>query len=219
MSNQDSFITEVTEEVRRDRLFALLRRYGWIAALLVVVLVAGAAFNEWRKSTARAEAEAAGDAMIAALEAETAEERSAALASVGPFEDAGKQAVLKLLQAASATESGDGATAIEALRSVAGDDDVPQVYRDLALLKLAMVGSEEMSPDERISQLQPLMQPGNPLRLLAIEQRALAEVEMGEKDAAIETLRSILADAEATEGLRRRAQQLIVALGGSIEQS
>ena len=32
MANQnDSFIDEVTEDLRRDRLFGLYRRYGWIA--------------------------------------------------------------------------------------------------------------------------------------------------------------------------------------------
>ena len=33
MSNPDSFIDEVTEEVRRDRLFAVFRKYGWIGVL------------------------------------------------------------------------------------------------------------------------------------------------------------------------------------------
>ena len=36
MSDTDSFIDEVNEEVRRDRLYHLLRRYGWIAALAIV---------------------------------------------------------------------------------------------------------------------------------------------------------------------------------------
>jgi hypothetical protein len=31
MSDTDSFIDEVTEEVRRDRMFFMLKRYGWIA--------------------------------------------------------------------------------------------------------------------------------------------------------------------------------------------
>ena len=58
MANQDSFINEVTEEVRRDRLFTLFRRYAWIGITIVVLTVAGAAWNEWRKADARAEAQA-----------------------------------------------------------------------------------------------------------------------------------------------------------------
>ena len=30
MHDSDSFISEVSEEVRRDRLYAALRRYGWL---------------------------------------------------------------------------------------------------------------------------------------------------------------------------------------------
>ena len=63
-----------------------------------------------------------------------------------------------------------------------------------------------------------MLRPGNPFRLLAVEQRAFAEVEMGETEAALTSLEGILADAEATEDLRRRARQLIVALGGSLDQ-
>ena len=218
VANQDSFINEVTEEVRRDKLFALMRRYGWIAALLIVALVGGAAINEWRKASARAEAEATGDALIAALAAETPAERSEALAAIEGFDDANRLGILGLLQAAASAENGEDDAAAATLDAVIGNSSVPQVYRDLALLKRVMVGTG-LSAEERVARLQPLMQPGNPFRLLAIEQRAFAEVELGQKDAAIETLQGILADAEGTEDLRRRAQQLIVALGGSIEQS
>ena len=52
MSDTDSFIDEVTEEVRRDKLFGYFRRYGWIAALVILALVGTTAYNEWKKSAA-----------------------------------------------------------------------------------------------------------------------------------------------------------------------
>ena len=82
MSDTDSFIEEVTEEVRRDRLFALLRRYGWIAGLAVLAIVGGAAWNEWQSAQATKQAQALGDGVIAALEAPEASTRADALASV-----------------------------------------------------------------------------------------------------------------------------------------
>ena len=45
MSNPDSFIDEVTEEVRRDRLFALFRKYGWIGLVVVLGIVGGAGWT------------------------------------------------------------------------------------------------------------------------------------------------------------------------------
>ena len=56
MSDTDSFIDEVNEEVRRDRFYFMLKRYGWIAVLAVILLVGGAAWNEYQKAQARAEA-------------------------------------------------------------------------------------------------------------------------------------------------------------------
>ena len=43
VSDTDSFIEEVTEEVRRDRLYKFLRKYAWVGILAVVTIVGGTA--------------------------------------------------------------------------------------------------------------------------------------------------------------------------------
>lgn len=216
MSEQDSFINEVSEEVRRDRLFALMRRWGWVAVLLVILLVGGAAFNEWRKSRAEADAEAAGDALIAALEAQSAEERLALIEGLETDSDPARRAVIELHAASAEVEAGridDARTRLEAL---AAAEEAPRAYRDLAALKALMLGAGEVAPQERIDRLGGLALAGSPWRLLALEQVALAQIEAGQRDAALSTLREILSDAGVTQDLRRRAQQLIVALGGTL---
>ena len=50
MSDTDSFLQEVSEELRRDKLYRNIRKYGWIAILLVVVIVGGATYREYLKS-------------------------------------------------------------------------------------------------------------------------------------------------------------------------
>jgi hypothetical protein len=217
VSEQDSFINEVSEEVRKDRLYKLMKRYGWIAILLVVLVVGGASVFEWQKAKARAEAEATGDALLTALQEETPEARNEALGNLTPSDTAGNRALVGLLQAAASAEAEDPETARSTLNGIANDTDTPDVYRDLARLKAAILPGGD--PEDRIAQLEPIMVPGNPFRLLAIEQRALAELEMGDSAAALQTFQDILADADVTEGLRRRAQQLIVALGGTLDES
>ena len=71
--------------------------------------------------------------------------------------------------------------------------------------------------DEKIVRLEPLATPGAPLRLLALEQIALVQVEQGKTDAALATLQSIIEDADASPAERQRAQQTVLVLGGDPE--
>lgn len=216
MSSQDSFISEVTEEVRRDRLFRLMRQYGWIAVAFVVLVVGGASVFEWQKAQARAEAEAAGDALLNAQSEDAPEARAEILAALDSG-SAGRNAIVRLFQAAAEIEAGMEGRALATLDAIADDTEVPSVYRDLAVLKSVMIS--DAAPEERMARLEPLTKPGNLFRLLAVEQRALAEIELGRTETAIETLNGILADAEMTESLRGRVSWLIVALGGTPEDA
>lgn len=113
MSNPDSFIDEVTEEVRRDRLFALFRKYGWIGGLLVVAVVGGAGWTEWQRAQHEARAEAFGDAVLDALDLGAPEDRVAALAAIPA--DGEQVAILDLLLASDPVA--DRAGALAALES------------------------------------------------------------------------------------------------------
>jgi hypothetical protein len=213
MSHNESFFDEVTEEVRRDRLFGLFRRWAWLALLVVLIVVGLAAWNEWRKARATATAQALGDAVVAALAEPDAASRAAALGTIGA--DAEGCAFLAQLTAAAAAEGDDDGGAAAALEADALRGDATARWRDLATLKLVLVEGGSLTPEDRIARLEPLTAAGAPYRLLALEQTAYARAEMGETEAALAVLRDILADGEVTEGLRLRAGQLIVALGGS----
>jgi len=215
MSESESFINEVSEEVRRDRLFRIMRRYGWIAIALVVILVGGAAYNEWRKAAERNQAQAAGDAILNALDQPNASERLAALDQVTLKGDA--ETLVKLIAAAEAVQSEKRPEAIEKLKAVAADQTAPRVFRDLAALKLDMLEGGARPADERRAVLRVLAEPGAPFRLVAEEQLALIDLSEGDKEGAIKRLKAIMADNDVTAGLRRRASQLIVAEGGSLD--
>lgn len=216
MSETDSFIEEVTEEVRRDKLFALFRRYGWIGILAVLLIVGGAGWNEWRKAQDRAAAEALGDRMISALESDSALSRAAALGDI-PTEGAGQDMLIALARAGELSAAGDTAAAVEALQQVAANGDVPEIYRRLAGFR-ALVLQTDLPAEERRRQFESFAQAGGILRLLSEEQIALIDIGTGAQDAALDRLGRIVQDAEATTGLRRRASQLIVSLGGEVPQ-
>ncbi len=211
MSNPDSFIDEVTEEVRRDRLFAAFRRYGWIAVLAVVGIVGGAAWNEWQKAESQERAKAFGDSLLAALDAATPEERQAAVEAVPVT---GEQLAIRELLRASDPRA-DRAGALAALSQVADDATLPQAYRDLAVLRRIGLLGAEMGASERRAALDSIAAPGRPFRTLALEQLAYIAVETGETAAALTQLEALVVDQESPPGLRRRAQQVIQALGGT----
>lgn len=213
MSETDSFINEVTEEVRRDRLFALLKRYGWIAILAVLLLVGGAAWTEYRAASDRAAAEAVGDALLAALANSDPAARMAALDAVP--QDGASAAVGLLITAAAQQEAGDLDAAITTLDQLATRQDVPAIYRDLAAFKAAMLDAGT-DPAARRTRLDALANPGQPFALLAQEQLALADLAAGDRDAAVAQLTAIVQDAGVTQALRDRVQTLMVALGAPL---
>ncbi|GFE52049.1 hypothetical protein So717_38020 [Roseobacter cerasinus] len=214
MSDTDSFIDEVNEEVRRDRLYGYLKRYGWIGVLLVVLIVGGAAWTEYRKAAARAEAQALGDGMLAALSASSPDERTDALAGLSA-EDPTASALVAMLRAATAQDAGNTEAAVTALDAVAVNPDVDQIYRQIASFKSLTLQAETLDADTRRQRFEALAVAGAPLRLLALEQLALIDVAEGQTDAAIARYQDILQDAALTSDLQQRALQVIVALGGS----
>ncbi|NAZ35573.1 hypothetical protein [Rubellimicrobium sp. CFH 75288] len=202
-NTSDSFIDEVTEAVRRERLHRWFRRWGWLVGLGLLAIVGGAAFLEWRNSRALAEAQARGDALLAALEAPDGAERLAALAALP------EHPVARLLLAAEQAEAGDVAAAAASYDRVAQDATLRPLWRDLAALKAQMVRGAEADP----AALEMLAAPGAPFRLLALEQRALWDLRQGDESGAVARLRDLLGEDGIGSAQADRVSALLTALG------
>ena len=209
MSNNESFIDEVAEEVRREKLYGYLRRYGWIGVLAVVLIVGGAAWYEWQRSQAEAAAQALGDAMLTAMEGDDPVAGLGALTAAGDAE-----AVRLLLLAGQQEAAGDVAAARATLETLATTAGVDPLYVDLARLKALMLASD-MDAAERLAGFEALSRPGAAYRMPALEQMALLQVSSGDTAAAQETLVAIIEDAAVSPGMRSRAEALLEALGGA----
>ncbi|WP_298861897.1 hypothetical protein [uncultured Sulfitobacter sp.] len=216
MSNSDGFIEEVTEELRRDQMMATLKRYGWIAVLVVLLIVGGAAFSEYRKAQTRAQAEGLGDAILSALNNDDAAARVAGLQSVEAG-SAQASAMLALLTASEQLAADDLEGAIANLNTVAINGEIPLIYRQIAQFKALTLQSDTMPAAERKQGFEALGAAGSNLSLLAQEQLALIAIQEGDVESAIATYQAVLSDAGVTPDLQQRALQVIVALGGEPE--
>lgn len=217
MSQTDSFIAEVTEEVKRDRLYGYARRYGWIAILLIVALVGGAAWREYALANRQAKAEAFGAAVSVALEGQDPAQRLADLTAIAT-EESGAGAVRDLLAAEQAVAGEDFATARDLLDRVANSADLPVIYRQIARFKYATQAAQGLDVATRRAALAELDIAGQPLRLLAQEQLVLLDLESGNRDAAVALARSILADAEVSSEMSGRIANLMAALDVSLDE-
>jgi hypothetical protein len=212
VSNTESFIDEVTEEVRRDKLFALFRKYGWIGVVAILGIVGGVWWTGNQREVTKERAEAFGDAVTDALDLGSTGERMAALADVPTT---GDQAGLLGLMLSTDPDS-DKAAALAALDGVAADTTLAPIYRDLAVLRRVIVAGMDMPLADRRAALESIAVAGRPYRTLALEQLAVLLIEEGKTDDAITALTALLQDQDASQGLRVRAEQMIVALGGTV---
>ena len=214
MSESDSFIDEVTDAVRQDKLFAAFRKWWWVGALIILAIVGGTAWNAWQKEQAAAEARGFGDQVMAAM---NGDDTDAALAKITP-DGAGRAAVLKILQGDQAVSAKKPQEAVKFYQEAAAEPGLPASITQLAQLKAVLAGGSSMDPTTRTQILARLAQPGAPYRPLAMEQQAIDKLASGDKAGAIATATQILQDAGLTPGLQQRATELIVALGGKVPQ-
>ena len=110
------------------------------------------------------------------------------------------------------------AARLAALDRLAADAALPQVYRDLAMLRrVALAGTGQPLAD-RQSALQAVAIAGRPFRTLAEEQLAYLLIEAGKPDAALTALTALIQDQEAPQGMRQRLGLAITALGGTVPE-
>jgi hypothetical protein len=218
----EEFIREVDEELQRDRMAKLWRRYGALVVALAVLVVAATAgkvgWDQWRQRAMAAEAVrfAAAEQALAAARNEEAAERFAALAAEGGTGYAG---LARLREAEAKLAQGDEAGAVAALEQLAGATADDPILRDLGLLLAAQRELDTADPGELTARLQPLAAADSPWRHRARELLALAAIRAGELDRAKELLAALSREAGVPPTQQRRAEELLQAIGGSVEQA
>ena len=209
---------EIDEELRQDQFKKFWDAYGnYIVGVALAVVIVVAGYQGWQAYDKSRKTEAT-DRLIGAVELINQGDAEAALGVLKDISTNGIDGVSIIAtfrKAAVLGGQGDHAGAASAFKGIAADGGVAQRYRDLATVLAAgqELEADKSNADAVIETLQSMAQPNHVWRHSAREISAAAAIVAGRKDQAREFLQAIALDAQAPNGLRSRAEELLQAVG------
>lgn len=212
----DTFVREVDENLRRDQLRDFAKAYGvWLIAGAVLFLAAVGGWLYWQDRQ-RQEAGRQSEELSNIYRDIGAEKVATVPPRLEKLDDSRSdvvRATARFTRADVAIGEGDRKAGIAALREVIDDKDLPEPYRDLALIRVTALEFDSLKPEEVISRLQPLAKAGEPWFGSAGELTAMALLKQGKKNEAGRLFAAIAADNKVPETMRSRASQIAGTLG------
>lgn len=212
----DVFLREVDEDLRRDRMRDIGKKYGkWGIAAIVLFLIAAGGTIWWRQhkqDQAAAQVEQLAQSYHDIAAGNTAKV-PAQLDRLADHSSKAVRATALFTRAALAIDKNDRKTAIANYREIAGDSGLPAPYRDAATVRLTALEFDQIKPDEVIARLKLLATPGNPWFGSAGEMTAMALIKQGKKAEAGRLFGAIAKDKSVPDAARIRAVQLAGSLG------
>jgi hypothetical protein len=214
----EEFFREVDEELQRERLGALWKRYGTHVVLAAVALLLGVAswngWHWWQERQRLAEARAWDEALAPVRQGRPAE-AGPALMGFAEGASPGVAVLARLNAAAAEVAAGKRPEAAEALAAAAGTDGADPLLRDAATLLEIADTVDEAAPEELLRRIEPLTEEGASWRYTARELKAAVLVRAGRVDEARKLLDALASDPQAPASLQRRASTLASALEGA----
>ncbi|AMM83611.1 tetratricopeptide repeat protein [Martelella sp. AD-3] len=213
MANQDdSFIREVNEELRSDRMKDAWRRFGrYLIALAVLLVVGTAGWRGYEYWQAR-EAAQSGDVFLTALNQIEAGNLAAAEETLSKLESEGHGAYPVLAELRAATllsEAGDTAAAVSAFSSIGKDRSVPEAIRDAAKLRAGWLLVDTGTYEQVSAEVEALANDGNPFRFSAREILGLSAYGHQDYARAQQWFEDVANDPEAPRNVLNRVQILL----------
>lgn len=212
----ETFLREVDENLRRDRLRDLGKKYGGLLAVAVVLFLAASGGFIWWKQHQAERSEKQVEQIAEIFKNVGAGATANAPKQLDELSDSGSKAVRAtalFTRAALAVQQNDLKLAAGKFREIAEDSSLPQPYRDAALLRQTALEFDQIQPAEVVSRLAPLAKPGEPWFGSAGEMTAMALIKQGQKAQAAQLFAAIAKDKTVPDPIRERAVQIAGSLG------
>lgn len=212
----ETFLREVDENLRRDRTRDFAKKYGsWLIGALVLFLLASGGWIYWKhrqqqQAERQIEQLAAIYRDIGSGKVDRAPQQLVPLAKDG---SPALRASAMFTQAAIALEKNDAKGATAKFREIAGDEDLPKPYRDMALIRQTALEFDSLKPEQVIARMEPLAKPGSPWFGSAGDITAAALFKQGKKAEAGRLYGAIAKDSTVPDAIRARSIQIASSLG------
>ncbi len=217
----DLLIQEVDEELRHEQYHQLWKRYGsYIVAAVVAVVFVVAGYQGWQewlghqRQAEAAQFEAAQDLVTQGKGAESLE----ALAKLAADGHTGFAVAAGMRRAELLVGQGDVAGGAAAYERIA-NSSAPTLYRDLAVLKLALLTLDSTDPATLESRVAPLSAISNPWHFSATEVLALLAQKKGDASQAALLYKQLADDLQAPPGIRARAAEMLAVLPPVVDKA
>lgn len=212
----ETFLREVDEELRRERLNTFVARYGWAIVAAVVLVLGAIGGYMWWQNREQEQAAAQGEALLDTLEKIESGNRDAAAPKIEQLAGSdveGYRVAALFIRASNQAEAGDNAAAIATLRSISADQEIAEPYRQAALVRQTALEFDRLRPQQVIQRLGPLARPGSAWFGTAGEMVGIAHLKMNRPDLAGPLFARIGRDETVPPSIRTRAIQMAGSLG------
>lgn len=202
---------EVGEDLRRDRLTGLWKRYGWVLYVAAGLVVAGTAAWRGYDYWATSRANAAGDAysqVLALVKAGDHKALAESLAVYGSGAPKQYQVLARFRAASEHAAMGEMDNALAAFEDLSKTSGVDQPLRDLAAVRAALIAVDRENLDQIRARVDIYNNDISPWRHAAREIVALAAVRAEDWKLVGEEARKLVDDPTTPSGARNRARVL-----------
>ncbi len=177
MVESESFIKEVSEEVKRDRLFKALNKFKWPLFALIVLLVGTVGGYEYYKFDKKSRAQKNGEFLISAIESLKENGQTVTEKIDNKF----TSVLIKLNEAKYFEEKGDMKSASAAYNHIISKYGENKFFNHYSKFQLYLMDPAKSLGDvKKIKILDELSAPDSPLKLLALEQKLYLYVKIND---------------------------------------
>jgi hypothetical protein len=212
----ETFLREVDDELRRERLNQTVTRYGWwiVAGAVLVLAAIGGIF--WYRGYQASQAEARGESLLNALDSLESGNRNGAITQIDALAESGSEGyrAAALFARANAQIGANNVNgAVATLGAIAADESLEEPYRQAALVRQTQLQFDQLQPPQIIQRLSALARPGQPFFGAAGEMVGVAQLRMNRPDLAGPLFARIGRDETVPPSIRTRAIQIAGSLG------